>query len=555
MTDCLDSVLKEHTCLRRSAVLSCTLLLLCLMAAGSLQAADVTVAFDKHLREWDGFGANYVEVRHTRDYAVWPQDYSGFKYLSKAERDEIIDLIFGDNGLRVSLVKMFLDPYHEQTPDNENPDVIRMSGFDHTSTTQHMRYFAQEGLKKTRARGEDLQILAGLYAAPGWAIKQGAWGRDLIPEQKFELAEYMISWAKYLRNVERLPVKYLSLHNEEAGNDSWNAKGYPKTNVMTGRMDRGLLWPKEQIADYLGFMRAKLDAQGLHEVGLTPGETRAWGFLNSQSIPDEIISKARAMKNLGLITSHGFMRYETGNKLFRPADYDGTGIEKLLAQNPDLHAWTTSCRLDGFTKDVADIGYMEQMRLQIYETKVNGIIPWAIIHCKWESDRVMDGSFKRSGNSNSPIHVIRTSETSGYYEVRKGYYFYKQLTRAGRPGMQVADVSSNDNAFKVIAFASGDTDNPDSFIVFNTSDSNKPLTIALSGTDATQFTGHLTSESNAGDKNYESIGVVTADNDAISHSIPARSSVVFFARPTSNTVTGNDTNPEPSPTGWSSLDI
>jgi hypothetical protein len=370
-----------------------------------------------------------------------------------------------------------------------------------------------------------------------------------------QLAEYMISWTKYLRNVERLPVKYLSLHNEEAGNDSWNAKGYPKANVMTGRLDRGLLWPKEQIADYLGFMRAKLYAQGLHEVGLTPGETRTWGFLNSQGIPDEIISKAKAMKNLGLITSHGFMRYETGNKRFRPADYDSTGIEKLLAQNPDLHAWTTSCRLDGFTKDVADIGYMEQMRLQIYETKVNGIIPWAIIHCKWESDRVMDGSFKRSGNSNSPIHVIRTSETSGYYEVRKGYYFYKQLTRAGRPGMQVANVSSNDNAVKVIAFTSSDTDNPDSFIVFNTSDSNKPLTIALSGTDATQFTGYVTSESNAGDKNYESIGVVTADNDAISYSIPARSSVVFFARPTSNTVTGNDTNPEPSPTGWSSLGI
>lgn len=515
---------------RRTTALCCALFLSCLLAAGSLQAVDVTVAFDRHLREWDGFGANYVEVRHTRDYAIWPQDYSGFKYLSKAERDQVIDLVFADDGLRVSLVKMFLDPYHEQTPDNNDPDVIRMSGFDHTSTTQHMRYFVREGLKKTRARGEDLQIFAGLYTAPGWAIKQGNWGRNLIPEQKFELAEYMISWARYLRDAEKLPVKYLSLHNEEAGNGSWNAKGYPKTNVMTGRLDRGLYWPKEQIADFLGFMRAKLDAQGLHEVGLTPGETRAWGFLNSQGIPDEIISHPNAMKNIGLITSHGFMKYETGNKFFKPADYNGQGIQKLQAQNPDLHAWTTSCRLDGFTKDVADIGYMEQMRLQIYETKVNAIIPWATIHCKWESDRVMDGSFKRSGNSNSPIHVIRTSDTSGYYEVRKGYYFYKQLTRAGRPGMQVADVSSNDNAVKVIAFARDDTDNPDSFIVFNTSGSNKPLTIAISGTDATQFAGRLTSEANAGNKNYESIGTVTTSNGNLSCNIPAKSSIVFFAK-------------------------
>jgi len=260
----------------------------------------------------------------------------------------------------------------------------------------------------------------------------------------------------------------------------------------------------------------------------------------------------REFSRSGLILGMGLMAGSTGGLPAWSADPSGDYHEEPVKKLP-VRKFDVVVAGGGTAGAVAAIGYMEQMRLQIYETKVNGIIPWAIIHCKWESDQVMDGSFKRSGNSNSPIHVIRTSETSGYYEVRKGYYFYKQLTRAGRPGMQVADVSYNDNAVKVIAFASGDTDNPDSFIVFNTSDSNKPLTIELSGIDATQFTGHVTSESNAGDKNYESIGVVTADNDAISYSIPTRSSVVFFARPTSNTVTGNDTNPEPSPTGWSSL--
>ena len=33
------------------------------------------VDFSKTIREWDGFGANYVEAAQTRDYSADPQEY------------------------------------------------------------------------------------------------------------------------------------------------------------------------------------------------------------------------------------------------------------------------------------------------------------------------------------------------------------------------------------------------------------------------------------------------------------------------------------------------
>ncbi len=74
------------------------------------------VDFSKILRDWDGFGVNYVEVAQTRDYQVDPQEYGGFSILTEAQRQEIIDLIFGEDGLKPGLVKMFLDPFHQKAP-------------------------------------------------------------------------------------------------------------------------------------------------------------------------------------------------------------------------------------------------------------------------------------------------------------------------------------------------------------------------------------------------------------------------------------------------------
>jgi O-glycosyl hydrolase len=166
-----------------------------------------TVDFGQQVRAWDGFGVNYVETAQTRDYAADPQEYGGFSLLTEDRRQRILDLIFGPDGLKPGLLKMFLDPHHQ--------GAVNTGTFDHTTTTRWIRYFAREGHKKTRARGGDLAIITTLYGPPGWMTKQRFLrGRDLDPALKRDCARYLIEWVKYLGQVEGLPVKYISLHNE-----------------------------------------------------------------------------------------------------------------------------------------------------------------------------------------------------------------------------------------------------------------------------------------------------------------------------------------------------
>src|SRR5690606_23032843 len=116
-----------------------------------------------------------------------------------------------------------------------------------------------------------------------WVTKQRfVRGRDLDPAMKYELGEYMISWVKYLREVEKLPVNWLSLHNEGENPNRWDRAAL---TAGTEDHDHNLWWPPEQVVDFLKFMRPMLDKQGLQAVGLTNGEPSNWVQFNRRRYP------------------------------------------------------------------------------------------------------------------------------------------------------------------------------------------------------------------------------------------------------------------------------
>jgi hypothetical protein len=464
-----------------------------------------TVDFSKQLREWDGFGVNYVETAQTRDYKKDAQEYGGFSLLDEKERQDIIDLIFGADGLKPGLLKMFLDPFHEPVNDNADPNVIDMSKFDHKTTTEWMRYFAREGLKKTRARGGDLQIVTTLYGPPAWATKQKfVRGRDLDPEQKREVAEYLIAWAKYLRDVEKLPVKWLSLHNEGEDWVRWPKDG--STDDKPSH-DYNMFWPPEQVADFLAFMQPMVDKHGMPDVKVTPGENTNWFRFHQWGYAQAIADNPQAMKNLGLITSHGFVSFGA-NRWF--ADWRSAGTDILREKNPKLHAWVTS---QSWGK--MDVDFINVIHGNIYSAKNNGIIPWAAIQrpAKWV------------GGDPNPGKAIGVDE-QGNFTVEPGYYYYKQVSRAGQPGMGVAHVVSNDQELGFIAFASGRTKNPDAFVMFNISNSDKEVTIRIKGSKASGWETFRTSPA----EKYAPLGVRASADNLLVYTSPARSVTTFYAK-------------------------
>ncbi len=500
----------------------CFLTLLCLAAftlpnRSVAQSGNVTIDFSRTLQDWDGFGFNYVEVSQTRDYRQQPQEYGGFSALSEQKRQEILELIFGANGLQVGTLKMFLDPFHEGLTkagnDNNDPNVIDQARFDHATTTKWLRYFAKEGLKRTRARGGDLQIVTTLYGPPAWATKQKfIRGRDLDPAEKYEVAEYMIAWAKYLRETEGLPVKYITLHNEGEDFSRWPVDG---KSAGLANHDYNLYWPPWQVVDFLKVMRQMLDRQGLREVGVTPGETTNWYRFAQWHYANAIAADPEALKSLGLITSHGF----TGEGEWF-SDWRSNGLDVLRAQRPELHAWTTS-----MTWGKMDVKFADDLRQQVYTAKVNAAIPWAGIQTdKWV------------GGDPNPGAAIRVQEECGCYTVLPGYYYYQPIARAGQPGMKVAAVAAPDALIRALAFASNGTKHPDAFVILNTDTDNRPavahdaqaVTINVKGSSATVFAAYRTSGN--GREKYAALGDFTVRDGVISYAAPINSVTVFFAQ-------------------------
>lgn len=468
------------------------------------------VHFDEPIRTWDGFGFNYVETAQTMDYKTDKQEYGGFSLLDEEEKQEIIDLIFGEDGLKVGLVKMFHDPWHQETP---------TSAFDHKWSTENMRYFVREGLKKTRANGRDFQIITTLYGPPPWATKQKFLrGRDFDPSMKEELANYMIDWVKYLRNEEGFPVTYYSLHNE--GEDWWR---WPEDgndgNIGHGH-DYNMYWSPELVTEFVKYLRDRMDEEGLGMVGVVNGESTNWFRFSTWGYADAFYRDEEALQKLGMIVSHGFYSGGYRNRWFGP--HTSQGIALLREKRPMLKAWVTSTSWSQM-----DAKNIKEMHGNIYDSQVNGIIPWAGIQRppQWV------------GGDPNPGSAFTVHE-DGSYEVRRGYYFYKQITRAGQPGMAVARTMSMDSEVAVIGFSSNGTDNTDAVVIVNWSGDDKKVALKVTGSSSNEFASFITTEGDrdkegklvGNGQNYQEFGMYAIEDERIVFDSPGGSVITFFGK-------------------------
>jgi O-glycosyl hydrolase len=476
--------------------LSALVLLLAHCTHKPFHTVHAAVAFDTTLQAWDGFGVNYVELAQSTDPVNDPQEYGGFSLLSEEKRSEIINLIFGEKGLKPSIIKMFFDPFQQKEPGLK---------FDHESTTKWMRYFALNGVKATEARGGDeIQIITTLYGPPAWATKQKFLrGRDLDPAQYQNLALYIIDWAKYLVEDQKLPVKFISLHNEGDSPNRWPLDG-SSGNIGTGH-DYNAFWRPTEVAHFLKFMPQMIKDAGL-DVGMTPGECTTWASFANGFYNWAIYDDPDAIKNIALITSHGFGEGPVINS---------QANDLLRLKRPDLHAWTTSMTW-GTRRMTHVYDFTNLIRRNIYDAKVNAVIPWACVQ-----------TLTWVGGDPNPGTAFFVS-ADGNYEVRPQYYFYKQLTTAGRPGMKVASVNvepGTEQGINLIGFSSNGTKNPDAFIVLNLTGHSCDLSIRLTGTQSKVFRAFRSGEV---DK-YSDIGSFNVNDGKIEYTAPAGSVSTFFA--------------------------
>lgn len=468
--------------------------------AQSIDKAEVyaSVDFTTRLRTWDGFGVNYVQTANTVDYQANPQDYGGFRFLTDKQKNEIVDLVFGNEGLQPSLVKMFLDPLHWR----EKEGV-----FDHRYTTENMRFFVKKGLEITQRRNEKISVITTLYGPPAWATMQKQLnGRDLDFSQKDRLANYLIDWLKFLK-ADNYPVTYISLFNEADKPHGWNKEGIEKPDRI---FDYNCFWSPQQVVDFMILLRKGLDNNKLSDIGITPGECSSWQHFNHRLYDFTIGSNPEALNALSLITSHSF-----GGPDWAIPD----GVRFLRTRKPELHAWVTS---SSWGRN--DMYMPEQIVLNINHVKVNAYIPWALVQTptQW-----LDGV------DPNPAPPIRVSE-NGTYEVTSVYYFYKQFTRAGKPGMAIVPVTTTaTSSIDLVAFESNGTIYPNAFVVINTNDwSGKQIAIKLMGNKTSVFEAVRTYRKYGVKtmEEYTPIGEFRVENGYIVYDCPPHSVTTFFEK-------------------------
>ncbi|MFC1569241.1 hypothetical protein ACFL4L_03335 [bacterium] len=118
---------------------------------------------------------------------------------------------------------------------------------------------------------------------------------------------------------------------------------------------------------------------------------------------------------------------------------------------------------------------------------------------------------------------------AGNYEVRRGYYFYKQITRAGQPGMAVVRTWQEDSEIAIIGFAGNGTLNSDTFVVANLfKEGGKPVEINLLGTEAKLFEAYQTTEDMT--NKYTYIGDFEVKNGKVICNTIAGSVTTFFCK-------------------------
>lgn len=443
-------------------------------AARPASEADFLIArvdFTKPIRPWDGFGLNYVEACQTRDYAKEPQDYGGFSIMNEQERQRVLNLAFGPGGLRPGAVKMFLDPFHQPTePSAAKLDSLEidLADYDHQTTTKWMRHFVKNGLSLMQSQGLSFDVIVTLYGPPGWMTKQKfIRGRDLDPKYRIACAKYMVSWAKYLRDVEKIPVKYISLHNEGEDWIRWPVDG--RSAGWDGH-DYNMFWPPEQVVDFIKLVRQVLDHNKMPDVGVTPGEPTNWLRFQQWGYADAIADDPEAVRALGLITSHGFHGSAFSSK--DPAitsrwagDWRSTGIDTLRAKKPELHSWVTST---SWAKMRA--AFVWELVQNIYSAGNNAIIPWACIQ---------RSQLWKQGDPN-PGCAFRVDD-DGKVTVEPGYHYYRQACRAGRRGTQICRATLNSGRCAVMGFASDGANNPNAAVIINAGEGPRRMTVELKG--------------------------------------------------------------------------
>lgn len=433
------------------------------------------VDFSRKLRDWDGFGICFTDKAIVDPLEYFSLNDNHYQFLKD---------LFDVNGLRIGIIKMFIDPFHLDycQHDSDEDRIIEIGDYhfnDTPSFHSELCHLANNIVKKW---GGNLKIMLTSLCPPPWMTKQKELSaRDLDPINRIDYGRYIVAWAKFLSIDQKLPITCISLHNKGEMWELWDDTG----NLLYSNTGLSLHWPPEMVVDFLKLVRRQLDRNGMQHIGLTPGETKCWGHFYDWGYADLIKEDPLALSSVSILTSNAFFSDHEN-------DYCSAGIDSIHEKRPEIHAWVNS-------DDIANMKTesISSLHKLIYRTKVNAVI------------------FNTT---------IKDKNTLAFNN--KEFSYMRLVCKAGQPGTGICQVGCNGSDLFIIGFCSNSTKNSDSFMLINNGTRGWNIPIEIRGSASGKFSVYRTSAS----EEYLKLGEVSVKEGKISYYAPGNSVSGFFSK-------------------------
>lgn len=503
----------------KNVVLACLALVLAL----SLSLSGVLVLFNT------SYATSYLNVDVTERHqtfegwgtslAWWANAVGGWTMegaSGKTKREEIVDLLFGADGLNFNIVRYNI-PGGENPSHNHMKDYRQMPTVKEDSTSAYKWSADDNQLWVLRAanalRNEvtngNSDIINEVFSnsAPYWMTESGcvsggayADEQNLAAENFAKFAEYIADYVDYLQNTLGIDVHYVEPLNE-AGSDYWAANGTQEgMRVYAGDNQSQLILAvyNELVSRGIVGSDKKTQLTGLDETN-TALSVENWNMLSESA--KQVLSK---------INTHLYSHSVDDQEQLFDLAYGAHGDY----ENPQCKLWMSEVAYGADAEpSVTDMKYAMELAFDVQENlNVMGASAWIY----WQA---VESTLQNMmyGNNYGLIHGVFQDDDNDYgidtdglgmsrgdYELTKQYYALGQYSRYIGQGYKIVYVDDNvTDDVKVRNVAALSPDGTKLVIVTTNGGGEEPARFYLKDFNATSCQKVVTTES----KNWQTSDV------------------------------------------------
>ncbi len=385
-----------------------------------------------------GFGAGICET-----------SLKDMQALVQKDRDRLYDLVYGENGLRLNIIRIHVSPNAQSLAAGE---PLRERGlrydWERDANTQNVLGAITPALKRGRVI---------LYAVPftppsRWkSNKQYVWGGSVLREHYRAYAEYLADFVDYYKQVHGLTIDVLSLQNEPDVSVWWES----------------CRWTGRELNDFLQVVAPVFQQRDLPtKFMLSEGSSWDQAWIRIAPALDDLQSR----RLIGILASHSYR----GDDLVD----EGRGLFRAASTQHKIPVWMSEMSIIGPPDDPGISTAIRIAHLMYRDIVHGGAAAW--IYCFVIFSPDFPGS----------MGVLSPATATGGLVVPKRFWAMANYSRFVRPGWKRIRVDGL--GFANSAFISPEGDRF-AIVALNAGGNARPATYHFGDRSLSSVKAHITS--------------------------------------------------------------